>query len=400
MICLTSRYDVAVIGAGPAGASAARFCSAQGLRTILIEKHSIPRPKPCGGGVSLKALQLIDTPIPETLIHAYMKGFRVFSSSLKSIDLRSPDPIGISTTRDRFDAFLTKEAVQAGCTLIQANGLIAMQRREERITCRLRTGELVHTQLLIGADGANSVVAQQSGIRRKWMADEVGFCLETTLPLTKKAMKQIESDLFELYFLNIPLGYGWVFPKTSAISLGIGGVLAHLRKPQDILTNFCHTVAKLKHISLNISRFHAHLTPAGGFQRQLVTDRVILAGDAAGFIDPLTGEGIYYAIKSGQLAATACQQSIEHNDGTAPFLNAHYARNCEDAFEKDLRVALDLTYRIHKHFDPFFDTLKHSSSASWVDLVTGKANYRTLRRKIMPQLLLRLMKLKFKKLTF
>jgi flavin-dependent dehydrogenase len=258
---------------------------------------------------------------------------------------------------------------------------------------------MVHTQLLVGADGANSMVAHQSGIRRRWTRGEVGFCLETTLPLSPSAMKQIDTDLFEFYFLNIPLGYGWVFPKTSAISLGIGGALAHLRRPQDLLLHFSQTVAKLKQIPLNLARIHAHLTPAGGFPRRVVTDRVMLAGDAAGFIDPLVGEGIYYAIKSGQLAATACQQSLEHNDGTALFLNAHYARTCADAFGKDLRVALDLTYRIHTHFDLFFDTLKHSSSTTWVDLATGKVNYRTLRRRVLSQLLLRLMKQKLKGLT-
>jgi len=122
----------------------------------------------------------------------------------------------------------------------------------------------------------------------------------------------------------------------------------------------------------------------------------MLVGDAAGFIDPLTGEGIYYAMKSGLLAATASKEAIEEDDMCASFLETHYSKVCEKAFEKDLRIALDLTYKIHDHLTTFFDLLKDYSGSSWVDLARGEIDYRVLRRKLLPWLTVRLINRKLR----
>lgn len=395
---LTDRYDVAVIGSGPAGSTAAKRCSEQGLRTILIEKSKIPRPKPCGGGVSLKALKQIDHQIPESLIDQQVRGFRFYSKSLASVTMKSEVPVGITTTRDRFDAFLTKLAVDSGCKLFQSDELTDISINKEGVLCKLKSNNLIMANMVIGADGANSIVAQKSGIRQKWANNEVGLCLETTVPLEKSEMEKINPDILELYFSDIPFGYGWLFPKKSSVSLGIGGALASLHKPMEILTDFCRTISDTKKIKLRASGCHAHLAPAGGFKRRVVTDRVMLVGDAAGFIDPFTGEGICYAIRSGHLAALACVRSIEKDKFGTDFLEKNYARICNDDFGKDLRIALFLSYRVHDHFDTFFDALQHSSSSSWSDLAIGKTTYRKLQNRLLPKLLLRLVERRFEKM--
>lgn len=395
---LTDHYDVAVIGSGPAGSTAAKRCSEQGLKTIIIEKSKIPRPKPCGGCVLLKAMKQIDQQIPESLIDQQVRGFRFYSRSLSSVTLKSEVPVGITTTRDRFDAFLTKLAVDSGSKLCQSDELTDISINKEGVLCKLKSNDLIMAKMIIGADGANSIVAQKSGIRQKWANNEVGLCLETTVPLEKSEMEKIDPDILEFYFSDIPLGYVWLFPKKFSVSLGIGGTLASLHKPMEILTDFCSTISRVKKVKLQVSGCHAHLAPTGGFKRRIVSDRVMLVGDAAGFIDPFTGEGIYYAIRSGQLAALACVQSIEKDNFGTGFLEKNYARICNDDFGKDLRIALSLSYRVHDHLDVFFDVLQHDSNSSWFDLATGKTTYRKLQKSLLPKLLHRIVERKFEKM--
>jgi geranylgeranyl reductase family protein len=395
---LTDRYDVAVIGSGPSGSTAAKRCSEQGLRTILIEKRKIPRPKPCGGCVLLRALKQIDQQIPESIIDQQVRGFRFYSKTLASVTLKSEVSVGITTTRDKFDAFLTKLAVDSGTKLCQSDELTDISINKEGVLCKLKSNDLILAKVIIGADGANSIVAQKSGIRQKWANNEVGLCLETTVPLEKSEMEKIDPDILEFYFSDIRLGYVWFFPKKFSVSLGIGGTLASLHKPMEILNDFCSTISQIKKVKLQVSGYNAHLAPTGGFKRRLVTDRVILVGDAAGFIDPLTGEGIYYAIRSGQLAAFACAESIENDNFGADFLEKNYARVCNDDFGKDLRVALSLSNRVHDHPDIFFDALQHGSNSSWFDLATGKTTYRKLQKSLMPKLLHRLVERKLEKI--
>jgi geranylgeranyl reductase family protein len=396
---MVDRYDVAVIGAGPAGTIAAKLCAEQGLKTVLVEKQSIPRIKPCGGGISVKALRLIKESIPDSLIEQNVMGFRFFSKSLDSVELRATIPIGISTSRDKFDAFLVGLAVDSGSELVQSNPLIDISMEKDGIFCKLKKNRLFRTSLIVGADGANSIVAQKTGIRQKWAASEVGLCLETSMPLDKEEMKQFDPEIFELYFTDIPLGYGWFFPKKASVSLGIGGAIQYLHRPLELLANFCKTLSDLKKLDLHISSFHAHLAPAGGFRRKTVSDRVMLTGDAAGFIDPFTGEGIYYAMRSGQFAAKACIEAIEKSSFEANFLTKQYAKACEDDFGKDLRVALKIAYRIHNHFDTFFNALQQSSSGSWADLACGNTTYSVLQKKLLPKLLLHMVKRKIQKLS-
>ena len=161
-VLLKEIFDVIVVGAGPAGSTAAKKCSDYGLETILIEKQSIPRVKPCGGGVSQKALNLIEAGVPDDLIEQRIKGIRLFSPSLRSVDLVAPKPIGITTRRDKFDAFLTQLAIKAGCQLIQADEVIDLLIEEEGVTCKLKSGQTFKGSIIIGADGANSVVAATS----------------------------------------------------------------------------------------------------------------------------------------------------------------------------------------------------------------------------------------------
>jgi len=377
--------DVIVIGAGPAGAMAARECAKRGLTTTLIEKESIPRPKICGGGVTLKAIELIGQEIPSGLIDQYVRGFRIYSPLLDSFEFISKDSISISTTRDKFDSFLARLATLEGCELIERDQVVDLRVLRDKTVCRLQSGRSVEGRMIIGADGVDGITARKVGLRERWKSSEVALCLEATIPLTEKQMSKLDSGLFELYFVDSLAGYGWLIPKRSSTSLGIGGLLSCLHRPRELLETFCRTISNLKNIKIDVSKFGAHLVPAGGFERNVVSDRVILVGDAAGFVDPLMGEGIYYAMRSGLLAATASAEAIDENDFAKSFLEKHYSVVCERSFGKDLKAALDLTYRIHTSFGTFFDLLKRYPAFSGpyvAGLACGRTTYRKLDRRI------------------
>ena len=392
-VLLKEMFDVIVVGAGPAGSTAAKKCSDYGLETILIEKQSIPRVKPCGGGVSQKALKLIEAEVPDDLIEQRIKGIRLFSPSLNSVDFVAPKSIGITTRRDKFDAFLTQLAIKAGCQLIQADEVIDLliEEEEEGVTCKLKSGKTFKGSIIIGADSANSVVAAKAGIRKKWSNNEVALCFESEVRISDADMRQLDPDMLELYFINIPLGYGWLFPKKSSISLGVAGGLPYLQNKRGIFSDFCSTVSKLKSINITVPKFRAHLAPAGGMNREIVADRTMLVGDAAGFIDPFIGEGIYYAMRSGQIAADCCRKAIEEHTTSRLFFERNYGKVCYEDFIKDLKVALRLTHLAHGRFDVFFKLLGKSPETSMIEISSGTTYYRTLQKKLLPKLVFSLL---------
>ncbi len=386
-------YEVLVIGAGPAGALAAKTCAESGLRVAIVEKAKIPRPKTCGGGVSLKALKLIGTPVPEDIVGQRIEGYRFFSPEFRSIEFGSTETLAISTSREQFDAFLTGLATEQGCTLFDGDPVVDIKIANDGIVCKLASGKVLKGSILVGADGVNSITARISGIRERWESDQVGLCLESTVDVGSDDLGEIvDPEIFELYFLNLPFGYGWVFPKRSSISVGVGGRLSDIKQPQKMLMDFCTQVSELKGRDIGVSRYHAHLVPAGGFRRKYVSDRVLLVGDAAGFVDPLTGEGIYYAMKSGIIAAETCVDALNSDRYGAAFLESGFCGACESAFGRDLETALSLTYKVHGNLDLFFSFLEDRAGEIGPALVKGEKNYGMIQRELIlgfPRLLLR-----------
>ena len=377
-------YDVIVVGAGPSGSMTALTCADLKMDVVVVEKEKMPRLKTCGGSVSLKALKLIRSKIPNEVVESYYKGFRLFSPNLNSIDVISDQPIGITTHRDRFDSFLLQQAIDSGSNVIESNEVVDVKILKNKVECKLKDGAVLEGKILIGADGAYGKTAKMAGIRERWRKDEIGVCLESSCQLNKssKAQNIINRAILELYFLNIPLGYAWLFPKKKDVSIGIGGCLAYLKKPRDLFTDFLLMISKTKKVKIKVSNISTHLAPAGGFKRDYFTDRVLLVGDAAGFIDPLSGEGIYYAMKSGIIAAEACNKAVKADEFERSFFEKCYRKSCENQFGKDLGIALNLTNFLHTHLSLLFDQLRKNPEYL-LDTVTGNKTYRNYRRKIL-----------------
>ncbi len=381
-------FDVIVVGGGPCGASAAKETATKGAEVILIEKSPIPRYKACGGGISSKALHYIGAPIPNQLIERRIYGFEFRPIKGQPIRIQSNRLVGITTHRAQFDQFLIKQAEKAGCKISQGR-VTNIERAKDRMICHLDGGEVLEGKLIVGADGANGITAKAVGLRQQWRDFEVGICFESEVMLPSKRIESIlNPQLLYLFYLGVPYGYGWIFPKQDRLSIGIGGQLAALKPiTSQMFEKFRRWLEHHLGTRLHPHRVYGHLLPAGGINRSVVDERVMLAGDAAGFVDPLTGEGIYYAIRSGQLAGEIAIEALENQRFTRGFLQ-RYKRRCSREFGQDLRLALILARLVYPNLNRFFNILRTSRRLPhYMELLAGSSgNYRRLLREFLSRL--------------
>jgi len=288
-------YDALVVGAGPAGSSTAIHLARAGVSVLLVDKARFPRDKPCGGGLTGRALKQIPvdpSPVVERDVDRFELRLRYGSSFAREHDA----PLIRMTQRRRLDAFLLEQAVAAGAELREGARVEAIEPSETGVAARIG-GETVCASVLVGADGANGIVARTIGVDDTIVR---GVALEGNIPLEAMQAGLERTAVIELAAL--PGGYGWVFPKGDRANLGVGGWGSEGPRLREHLARLAraHGVApdaltEIRGHRLPMRRLG---TPAGG-------GRALLVGDAAGLVDPLSGDGMYEAFVSARLAANA-----------------------------------------------------------------------------------------------
>ena len=271
-------YDVAIVGAGPAGSAAAYRLADAGASVLLIDKASFPRDKPCGGGVTGRAARLLPFPIEpvvEDVVYRLDCGLRYG----QHITRRARAPLAYMTQRRRLDHFLLQKAAEAGAEV------------RERETADARE---LDARIVIGADGCNGSSAKQLGL-----ADRVahGVALEANYPYDARF-----TGAMVLEIAVIRGGYGWIFPKGDHINVGVGGNGEEGPKLRTELQRMCEAYGVDPDKAEDTRGYRLPMRLPG---TRLAAGNTAVIGDAAGLVDPLSGDGMYESFYSAKLVASA-----------------------------------------------------------------------------------------------
>ncbi len=330
-------YDLIVVGAGPAGASAARVAAQKGLKTLILEKERMPRTKLCGGGVTPKVLKLLDFALPPEIIERTAQSVRVHVGD-NCFPFETSTPLAYMTSRAPFDSFLISKALDVGVELKDRSPVSKVENTSTHVELSV-SGNTLKSRILIGADGMGGPTARFGDFYQQWQSSQVAYAIESEVPVGERTVQEFitTNSYFDIYFGVSPAGYGWVFPKHDHLTVGVGCRLSNLRDAKELLDAFTRRIPLLD--NHEIPHAQAHLIPLGGVARvPTVRDRILLAGDSAGFAEPLFGEGIYFAIYGGQLAGRVAADACREERFDAASLGS-YDRLWREAFGKDFDVA-------------------------------------------------------------
>jgi flavin-dependent dehydrogenase len=349
---MSSDYDILIAGAGPAGCAAAYDLARAGKRVLLLDRRTFPRPKACACGLTrktLKALRYSVDPVIERVCKEIVLQRGTSSNNIADksaeVRIRSRNPICAMAVRERFDDFCLQQTLAAAAQLRKIETIAALREFPTHIELDIVTAsgpETLCAPVLIGADGSNGQTrrlagarGQGSGVRGQgspldavpstldpaWYTH--GFALEALIPYTSLPAQLPAADaphdlVFD--FSPIPGGYGWLFPKGDHINIGVGA-FAPTDSPDQLkaVTRTLLAAYTQQKLGVALPREVTGQHLGMGGHLYVPRGRVLLTGDAAGLVDPLTGEGIHSAIVSGQAAATAI---IEGQD-----IAAAYARH-------------------------------------------------------------------------
>lgn len=364
------RYDVLVVGAGPAGSTAARECAARGLSVMILDRAEFPRDKPCGGGVNVRAAQLISFDLEE-VVERVVTGMRVSIKQGESYVRHAAGPLTYMTQRRRLDALLLHHAVDAGAVLRER----APVREVERYTTHVavRSGrERFEGRSLVVADGANGRTAALAGItvrRSMWIAYEGNVDVKGRYP-------EAWTNTFGVDVGSYPGGYGWLFPKGDHVNIGIGGEWSmgpSLRKRLELLTRYYGFCPE------DMRGVRGHPLPVRRPGSPVHDGNVLLVGDAAGLVDVLSGEGIFSAVWSGRAAARHIERYLS---AAVPDLSS-YRAELEGELGRDLAVSSQLHDIFH--LSPSLAALLvRRSFRMWrlvCGLITGNTTYASIKER-------------------
>jgi geranylgeranyl reductase family protein len=320
------RYDAIVVGAGPAGSTTAYRLARAGARVCLVDRARFPRDKPCGGGLTLRAVKQLPFSV-EPVVEDTVDRLELGLGYRRRFTKWSGDPLVLMTQRRLLDAFLAERAVEAGAEFRDGSKVTEVS-TDGRISL---DGATLQADVVIGADGANGVSARS---------------LELTAPVHGVALEgnvshaHVDPDRYRgravVEIGVVPGGYAWVFPKGDHVNVGVGGWDSDGPNLRRRLGELCDAYGIDES---HVRALRGHRLPMRGATVKPVAGRVALVGDAAGLVDPLSGDGMYEAFVSGRLAAEAA-------------LAGDLARYARD-FAATFAASEALSWRAKRAFDRF-----------------------------------------------
>jgi geranylgeranyl reductase family protein len=379
---VAAEFDVGIVGAGPAGCWAAYRLARQGARVALVD-DSHPREKPCGGGVTGRALDLVRDAIDLSRVSAVDIDAATFVDGARSATMRlghgggHGTQLAVASRRD-FDGAILEAAVGAGATHVAARA-IDVHRRNGGWAIATR-GDTVSCGWLVGADGPNSLVRRRvfRPFRREDLSIAAGYFVHGT-----------SSHEITVVFEHEPAGYLWSFPRPDHLAVGVGAQADGTSSAALLALAAAWIRTNVRQEGVRLARYSwpiPSLDAAALDREQPAGDKWMLIGDAGGLVDPITREGIFFALASAEEAAASLAE------GAAA---ARYAERVRDTIHDELRRAARLKPRF---FERRFTSLLVQGlqrspriQAVMADLVAGQQPYRGLRRRLLKTFEVRLM---------
>lgn len=348
------NYDVVIVGAGPGGVAAAHNLINNNISCILIDKQKFPRNKLCAGGITYKAFELIKSlklhnefNIENSIVS---EGASLHLEYEHITDIKAK---GLTYLVDRFefDDYLVEEYKKKGGTFLEGIGVRKIDTKRNVIT--LSNDEEINFKYVIGADGA-------VGITRKLVDENFnsnGFCMQVEIDKDKF---NYEGNYMSLYYGIIPQGYGWIFPKQDSFTVGFGG---NYDKNIDYHKEFEEFLNNLG-IECHRSEFKGAMLPFGKYIKTPINKEknLLLVGDAAGLVDPFTGEGIYFAMLSGIKASKVIINGLKIND------KSELDKYTDEISEiiKNISKGAKLKKLVYKFRKPIFKAMKNKKFGSYI----------------------------------
>ncbi len=400
--------DVIVAGAGPAGAVAARTLAAAGVRTLLVDRAAFPRNKPCGGGISTRVLSRfpwLDAALRAIDVHRigrlYLEG-----PGCDALELETAQPAVLLVRRLDFDNALVRAATAAGARLETGFEITQVASNEEGVSLRSRDGRQVSAPFVIAADGVHSVIAKRTGVNSRWPRTHLAIDMMEETP--SSTLSAVRPDVLWVAYAYGGLdGYAYVFPKAHHVNVGIGCLLSHFDRevtdaPYTLQEAFVRSLVGRNVLAGRSDRtcFTPFLIPVGGPLPRAVEGRVLFTGDAGGFVNAITAEGLYYAMVSGELAASAIVAAGRGGARGGSGLELTYVNSRPDpagvqferAWRAEIGAELSDAVLVQRHLFSSHARVRHAIAAARtmpgvtrpiLQYFQGAMSYRALRRRLL-----------------
>ncbi len=398
---MEKSYDVLVIGGGPSGQNASYNLAKAGVSVCLIEADKLPKDKVCGGGLRYAALERFPylAPIVRKVSRSAIRKITVYSHALQKATAAGAHDSYYLMRRLDFSAGMYELCKQAGVHHVLGKRVREVKITQDEATVFLQNGEVYTAKAVIGADGINSLVAKASGLNLGWPKDHYAFASEQELEFDTG----LPNDEIIIHFAFHGIhGYGWIFPKGKFVNVGVGFLSTYkdaaLKQVHDAYIAFLKSEHLLPE-AFPLTGMRSWAIPWGGPLKKTYTNRVLLCGDAAGFPQPLTAEGIYYALTSGELAGKVMADAIQ-KDNVSEHELAEYQKLWHKEFGLEFKTLLSMQHFIFEHPSIIDTGLKHFGRDKevhqyFLDFLSGRISFKEARIKSVPKITFLLAKHRF-----
>jgi len=349
----TVKYDIVVVGAGPAGSTAAKEAANKGLKVIALEKHRLDREKPCAGGVTERAIQRFQ--IPEHIFDRSCSKLFLCSPKCKTVTLDYPERIVATTMRAKLDKTLAELAIDQGAEFkenTRAIDVIIENGFVKGVKAKSQGESLdIYGDIIIITSGTPSILTKKLGLLTNDERSKA-ICYQYQMAIDEKLIDDRIGDQLEIYYGSdtVPGGYAWIFPKKNIVSVGLGTWLEFVNRTdihlRERLDNFIrnHPIASEKLSNAKVLYPQAAMISFLGVIQKNYGHGFMVAGEAAGYVDFTNGEGIYYAMISGEHAGKVALSAYASEDYSADFL-----RKYKIAIDKEIGKDLKATFNIRRN---------------------------------------------------